>query len=168
MSKIANVDFPERWPTLLPSLLQLIPNANDAQLHGSLKVLADLVEDSLSEDQFFQVARDILKVVYDVATTETRKPLLRALAVSVFRGTFDIMEIVKDEHESEVKAVRASSSSLIIVPQNVSMRLTQSQFAEEILNAWSPFFMDTMKRSLPARSEGTQIVPYSLYDFVAY
>jgi importin-9 len=131
VSKIANVDFPEQWPTLLPALLHLIPNAADSQLHGALKVLSDLVDDSLSEDQFFAVARDIVKVVYDVAVSETRKPLLRALAVSVFRGTFDIMDMVKDEHGPEVKG-----------------------FADEAITAWSPFFMEVMKKSLPERSKG--------------
>ncbi len=131
VSKIANVDFPDQWPNLLPAILHLIPNATDDQLHGALKVLSDLVEDSLSEDQFFSVARDIVKVVYDVAVNDARKPLLRALAVSVFRGTFDIMDMVKDEHGPEVKG-----------------------FAEEALNAWSPFFMDVMKRALPARPSG--------------
>jgi hypothetical protein len=94
-------------------------------------VLLDLVNDSLSEDQFFSVARDIVKVVYDVAVNEARKPLLRALAVSIFRGTFDLMDMVKDEHGPEVKG-----------------------FAEEALNAWSPFFMDILKKSLPARPKG--------------
>lgn len=131
VSKIAIVDFPDQWPNLLPALLHLIPNATDAQLHGALKVLLDLVEDSLSEDQFFSVARDILKVVYDVAINEARRPLLRALAVSVFRSTFDIMDMVKDEHGPEVKG-----------------------FADEALNAWSPFFMGILKRGLPARSKG--------------
>merc|ERR1712093_344495 len=128
VSKIANVDYPDQWPNLLPAILHLIPNATDDQLHGALKVLSDLVEDSLSEDQFFSVARDIVKVVYDVAVSDSRKLLLRALAVSVFRGTFDIMDMVKDEHGPEVKG-----------------------FADEVLNAWSPFFMDIMKKTLPAR-----------------
>lgn len=131
VSKIANVDFPEQWPNLLPAILHLIPNANDTQLHGALKVLSDLVDDSLSEDQFFSVARDIVKVVYDVATNENRKYMLRALAVSVFRGCFDIMEMVKDEHGPEVKG-----------------------FADEVLSAWSPFFMDVLKKALPARPKG--------------
>lgn len=131
VSKIANVDFPEQWPNLLPAILHLIPNADDAQLHGALKVLGDLVEDSLSEDQFFSVARDIVKVVYDVAINENRKTILRALAVSVFRGCFDIMDMVKDEHGPEVKG-----------------------FADEVLTAWSPFFMEVMKKSLPARPNG--------------
>ncbi|PVH68789.1 ARM repeat-containing protein [Cadophora sp. DSE1049] len=131
VSKIANVDYPDQWPNLLPAILHLIPNATDDQLHGALKVLSDLVEDSLSEDQFFSVARDIVKVVYDVAVSDSRKLLLRALAVSVFRGTFDIMDMVKDEHGLEVKG-----------------------FADEVLNAWSPFFMDIMKKTLPARPTG--------------
>lgn len=128
MSKIANVDFPDQWPSLLPALLHLIPNANDAQLHGALKVLSDLVDDSLDQEQFFSVARDIVKVVYDVAINEARKPMLRALAVSVFRATFDIMDMVKDEHGPEVKG-----------------------FADEVLSAWSPFFTEIMKKTLPAR-----------------
>jgi hypothetical protein len=128
VSKIANVDFPDSWPNLLPTLLQLIPNATDAQLHGALKVLSDLVEDSLSEDQFFAVARDITSVVYNVAVNVNRKSSLRALAVSVFRNTFDIMDMVKDEHGQEVKG-----------------------FAEEVITAWSPFFMEILKKKLPAR-----------------
>jgi importin-9 len=128
VSKIANVDFPDQWPNLLPALLHLIPNATDAQLHGALKVLADLVEDSLSEDQFFSVARDIVNVVYDVAVNESRKSVLRALAVSVFRGTFDIMDMVKDEHGPEVKG-----------------------FADEAIKAWTPFFMGILKKTLPLR-----------------
>ncbi|EKD12391.1 importin-beta domain-containing protein [Drepanopeziza brunnea f. sp. 'multigermtubi' MB_m1] len=126
VSKIANVDFPDQWPSLLPAILHMIPNAAEDQLHGALKVLSDLVEDSLSEDQFFSVARDIVKVVYDVAVSESRKPLLRSLAVSVFRGTFDIMDMVKDEHGPEVKG-----------------------FADEALSAWLPFFMEIMKKPLP-------------------
>ncbi|TVY58687.1 Importin subunit beta-5 [Lachnellula suecica] len=128
VSKIANVDFPDQWPNLLPALLHLIPSATDLQLHGALKVLLDLVEDALSEDQFFSVARDIVNVVYDVAVNEGRKSVLRALAVAVFRGTFDIMDMVKDEHGPEVRG-----------------------FADEAITAWTPFFMSVMKMPLPAR-----------------
>lgn len=126
VSKIASVDFPEAWPSLLPTLLHVIPTANDNQLHGALKVLTDLIEDSLSEDQFFGVARDIVNVVYGVCISDVKKDIHKALAVQVFRNTFDIMDIVKDEHGDEVRA-----------------------FADEIIKAWSPFFLDTMKKLLP-------------------
>jgi hypothetical protein len=128
VSKIANVDFPEHWPNLLPTILQVISTADDTQTHGALKVLSDLVEESLSEDQFFAVARDITSVVYAVAVNENRKFSLRALAVSVFRSTFDIMDMVKDEHGQEVTG-----------------------FADEVITAWSPFFMETMQKRLPDR-----------------
>jgi hypothetical protein len=111
-------------------LLHLIPTASEGQLHGALKVLADLVDDSLNEDQFFAVARDIIKVVYDIAINPSRKTTLRALAVSVFRGTFDIMDMVKDEHGPEIKA-----------------------FADEALSTWSPFFLEVMKMALPPRPQ---------------
>ncbi|KAI9646823.1 hypothetical protein NHQ30_004822 [Ciborinia camelliae] len=126
VSKIANVDYPDQWPDLLPTILHIIQTGTDLQLHGSLKVLADVVEDSLSEDQFFSVARDIVNTVYGVAVNDARKGSLRALAVSVFRGTFDIMDMVKEEHGTEVRA-----------------------FAEEVLESWTPFFLAVMKQPLP-------------------
>lgn len=72
------------------------------------------------------MARDIVKVVYDAAINENRKPTLRALAVSVFRGCFDLMDTVKEEHPKEVQ-----------------------QFAEEAMKGWFPFFQQVMKLRLP-------------------
>lgn len=129
VSKIASADFPEKWPTLLPTLLQAFPGASDARLHGALRVLSDLVEDSLNEDQFFAVAREIMDTMYGVVIDDNRKMSLRALAVSVFRGCFDIMEMVKDEHGSEVK-----------------------NFADEILRHWSPLFIEVLKLQFPGRA----------------
>ncbi|KAI1209828.1 ARM repeat-containing protein [Annulohypoxylon truncatum] len=126
VGKIANVDFPDQWTALLPTLLEIIPNGTDNQLHGALIVLRDLVDESLSDDQFFSMAQDIVKVVYDVAINEGRKPALRALAVSVFRGCFDLMDTVKEEHLKEVQG-----------------------FAEEAMKGWFPFFHQSMKLQLP-------------------
>src|SRR5262249_25566934 len=91
---------------------------------------------SLSEDQFFSMARDIVKVVYDVAADENRKPILRAMAVSVFCGTFDLMDIVKEDHRKEV-----------------------TSFAEEALTGWLPLFLTVVKLRFPpqpADNLGTQ------------
>ncbi|RKF60897.1 Importin subunit beta-5 [Erysiphe neolycopersici] len=129
VTKIAVNDFPHQWPCLLPTLLHIIPNASDQQLSGALKVLSDLVEDALTEEQFFLVARNILKVVFDIAISEARKPVLRALAISIFRGTFDIMEMVKQDHGNEVKG-----------------------FADEALKLWLPLFLNLIKASLPIRN----------------
>lgn len=126
VSKIASADFPEQWPDLLPTLLHIIPNSGEAQLHGALRVLLDLVEGGFSEDQFFAVARELVSTVFEVATNEARKPILRALAVSVFRACFDTFEMVLEQHKAAVK-----------------------QFMDEALNGWSPFFIATIKAPLP-------------------
>jgi hypothetical protein len=126
VSKIANADYPDQWPDLLDNLLQLIPVATDGQLHGALKVLSELVEDCFNEATFFGIAPQLVKVLFDVAVNEQRRPVLRALACSVFRGCFDILEMVMEDHKSMVKS-----------------------FADEILKEWLPFFINILKTRLP-------------------
>ncbi|KAF5129943.1 Importin subunit beta-5 [Metarhizium brunneum] len=144
VGKIAIHDFPEQWPNLLPTVLSTIPSGTDAQLHGALRVLGDLVEESLSEDQFFSMARDIAKTLTEVALNENRKPMLRALAISVFRSCFDLMNMVKDDHSQEVKA-----------------------FAEELLAQWNPFFVSVLKSRLPEADVSTGTQPDSWNHIVA-
>ncbi|KAL1888827.1 hypothetical protein Sste5346_009305 [Sporothrix stenoceras] len=132
VGKIAGVDYPDRWPDLLDSLLNVIRSGTDSQLHGALRVLGDLVDDGLTDTQFFAAARGIVEVLYQVAVSGDHKPLLRALAVSVFRSSFDLMDMVKDEHLKEVKA-----------------------FAQEALQGWLPFFHDVMKLQLPLDQPAT-------------
>lgn len=128
VSKIASADFPEEWPELLPSLLQIInsPSSSDSALHGALRVLLDLVDTGFSEEQFFNVARDLVSTLFVVATNESRKPLLRALALAVFHTSFDTLQMVLEQHKAAVK-----------------------QFMDEILSQWSPFFIATLKAPLP-------------------
>ncbi|KAK4999829.1 hypothetical protein LTR66_001213 [Elasticomyces elasticus] len=126
VSKIASSDFPDEWPDLLPTLLAVISNGTDLQLHGALKVLGDLVEDGFNEEQFFKVARDLVRTVFDVAVNDTRKPTLRALAISVFRACFDTLEMVMEDHKAAVKG-----------------------FAQETIGGWVPLFITTLKTKLP-------------------
>ena len=134
VSKIATADFPDDWPDLLPTVLNVVGTGTDTQLQGALKVLNELVDDCFTDEQFFKVARDLVKVLYDVAVNESQRPNLRALAVSVFRSCLDTLEMVMDDHKAEVKG-----------------------FADEALAGWIPFFITTMKSSLPpAPAEGDE------------
>lgn len=126
VSKIATADFPDEWPDLLPTVLHIISTGSEAQLHGALKVLGELVDDCFNEEQFFKVARDLVRTVYDVAINEQRKPALRALAVAVFRSCFDTLEMVMEDHKAAVKG-----------------------FADETLSGWTPFFISILKSRLP-------------------
>ena len=144
IGKIAIHDFPEHWPTLLPTVLEVISSGSDAQLHGALKVLGDLVEENLSEDQFFSMAHDIARTLTEVALNENRKPILRALAISVFRGCFDMMNMIKEDHGKEVKA-----------------------FAEELLKEWNPFFLTVLKTRLPEADLTTGVQPESWNNIIS-
>ncbi|KAL2267286.1 hypothetical protein VTJ83DRAFT_4563 [Remersonia thermophila] len=144
VSKIAIADFPHRWPALLPAVLGVMPAGTDAQLHGALRILQDLVEESLSDEQFFGVARDIIQACHDVALNEKRKETHRSLAVLVFRSCFDLMDIVKDDHKREVKA-----------------------FAEQVLAGWLPFLEQVIKSPLPPLPADTSAQPETWYGPVA-
>ena len=127
-SMIAVSDFPSQWPELLPSLLQIVsgPTSADAQVHGALRLLAELVESGFTEEQFFAVAKDLVGGIFTVATRAERRPITKALALSVLRECFDTLEMVMEEHEVAVKA-----------------------FLDEALRGWIPFFFETMKAELP-------------------
>ena len=96
-------------------------------MHGALKVLDELVDDCFNEATFFGIAKQLIKVLHDIAINEARRPTLRALACSVFRGCFDILEMVMEDHKAEIK-----------------------RFADEVLQEWNPFFVAIMKTRLPA------------------
>ena len=126
VSKIASVDFPEQWPNLLSILLQLIKQADAAQIHGTLVVLGNLVEEGFDEEQFSASAVDLVKALYDVSVDGGKKLTSRALAVSIFRACFDTMELVFQTNKAAVK-----------------------QFMQDASDAWTPFFLDVLNMPLP-------------------
>ncbi|KAL8912550.1 MAG: hypothetical protein Q9171_002491 [Xanthocarpia ochracea] len=126
VSKIASVDFPDQWPSLLPTLLQQIPQSHENQLHGVLVVLGNLVEDGFDEEQFGKSAIELVRCIYDIATDERKKLTSRALAISIFRACFDTMEVMYQTDKASVK-----------------------QFMQEASDAWTPFFINVLKLPLP-------------------
>lgn len=126
VSKIASADFPEAWPNLLSTLLQLGPLSDDARLHGILVVLGNLVEDGFDEEQFSESAVALVRCLHEVATDATKKLNTRAMAVSIFRACFDTMELVYQTNKATVK-----------------------QFMQESSDAWLPFFMEVLNLPLP-------------------
>ena len=126
VSKIASVDFPEAWPSLLQTLLQLIPTSSNDQLHAVLVVLGNLVEDGFDEEQFGQSAVELINCLFTIATDQNRKLTSRALAVSIFRACFDTIEMMYQNDQGSIQ-----------------------QFLQEAFDAWSPFFIDVIKAPLP-------------------
>ncbi|KAL9603226.1 MAG: hypothetical protein Q9179_002265 [Wetmoreana sp. 5 TL-2023] len=126
VSKIAGVDFPESWPSLLPTLLQLVPRSHETQLHGVLLVLSSLVEDGFDEEQFGNSAVELVRCIYNVATDESKKLMSRSLAVSIFRACFETMRLMYETDKASIK-----------------------QFMQEASDAWTPFFINVLKLPLP-------------------
>ncbi|EXJ74964.1 uncharacterized protein A1O5_01660 [Cladophialophora psammophila CBS 110553] len=126
-SKIASVDFPDAWPSLLPSLLTILNSStDDAPIHGALRVLSELIDEGLTEEQFFFIARDLVNALQHVAVDSARSLIVRAMTLNVFRACFEMLEMVMADHGAAVKV-----------------------FLNESLKAWMPFFMETLKQPLP-------------------
>ena len=139
VSKIASVDFPEQWPSLLPSLLHAAPQADPTSLHGVLVVLSHLVEDGFDDEQFSTSAANLINCLFDVAVDIAKKSVTRALAVSVFRAGFDTMELVYQTNPAAVE-----------------------QFMQEAADAWTPLFLEILKTPLPptpAKKEDIEASP---------
>src|SRR5271155_351285 len=103
-SRIAHTDFPDTWPTLFPTLISILTGTtNDAQVLGALRVMSQLIDSGFTEEQFFAVARDLVNALQNVATNSSRKPRIRAMAMSVFRECFDMLEMIMEDHKVAVK-----------------------------------------------------------------
>lgn len=125
LSKVAFADYPDEWPELLPTILRVVQTGNDNQLDGALRVLNDLVDDSLSDTQFFDSARDVIQSVYTVAADKSKPLFVRALAVKVFKGSIASMEQLMVTYKDEVE-----------------------NFAGEMLSTWLPLFLEIMQINL--------------------
>lgn len=126
VSKIASSDFPDQWPDLLRTLLDLVPRSNEEQLHAVLVVLGNLVEDGFDEDQFSTSAVQLVNCLYDVTADPHKKLTSRALAVSSFRACFDTLELVYENNQQAVK-----------------------KFMQDAADAWLPLFIDILRTPLP-------------------
>lgn len=126
-SRVASVDFPDAWPTLFPSLLTILnTSTDDAPVHGALRVLAELIDSGLTEEQFFLVARDLVNGLQHVATDNNRGLIVRAMTLNVFRSCFEMLEMVMGDHGAAVKA-----------------------FLDDSMKSWMPFFMEILNAPLP-------------------
>lgn len=126
VSKIAKVDFPEEWPTLLDALIEHIPRSSDDQVQGILVVLGELLSDSLDEDQFYRYATTVVNSLREIAVNSDRSLLVRAHSINIFRSCFDFVENLKDKEEEQIKS-----------------------FTQQVCDAWAPFFLQVLQEPMP-------------------
>ncbi|KAJ3786679.1 ARM repeat-containing protein [Lentinula aff. detonsa] len=104
LSSIANCDWPDEYPDLLASLINLLSSNSPESVHGAMQVFTEFIKSDLTEDQILPVLRDLLPVLLSIlGSTETQTPLTRSRTVSVFRQCVISLFMVKDQHPQSVK-----------------------------------------------------------------
>lgn len=99
----------------------------DAAIQGALRVLYELVDSGLSDEQFFQVARDLVSALQNVTINGNQNPVVQAMALKVLGACFDNLEqVLATEYAPAVKA-----------------------FLNESMHSWMSFFISTLKLPLP-------------------
>ncbi|KAL0575020.1 hypothetical protein V5O48_006949 [Marasmius crinis-equi] len=104
LSSIANCDWPDEYPDLLSSLINLISSSSSHSVHGAMQVFTEFINNDLTEDQILPVLRDLLPVLLSIlGATETQTPLTRSRSIAVFRQCVISLYMVKEQHPQAVK-----------------------------------------------------------------
>ncbi|KAH7886300.1 ARM repeat-containing protein [Phlebopus sp. FC_14] len=104
LSSIASCDWPDEYPELLNSLIELISSNSPDSVHGSMQVFTEFIKSDLTEDQILPVLRQLLPVLLAILSApEQHSPLTCARTVSVFRQCVTALYMVKDQHPQAVK-----------------------------------------------------------------
>ncbi|KAM6498769.1 Armadillo-type fold, partial [Amanita muscaria] len=109
LSSIANCDWPDEYPDLLSSLINLLSSGSPSSVHGAMQVFTEFIKSDLTEDQILPVLRQLLPVLLNIlGSTESHSAPTRARTVSVFRQCVTALFMVKDQHPQSVQEVTAT------------------------------------------------------------
>ncbi|KAG6841729.1 hypothetical protein C0991_007615 [Blastosporella zonata] len=104
LSSIANCDWPDEYPELLTSLINLLSSGSPDSVHGAMQVFTEFIKSDLTEDQILPVLRELLPVLLSIlGSTETHSAPTRARSVAVFRQCVTALFMVKDQHPQGTK-----------------------------------------------------------------
>ncbi|EEB06736.1 karyopherin Kap14 [Schizosaccharomyces japonicus yFS275] len=136
IARIATVDFPDEWPSILPIILEFMDSGNNSLIHSSLDVLNELLNESLMEEQFFAIAPQIATRLFNLLKLDS-----------------NIDEVAK----TQVRAVTAFGSCLELseMYQEAKPELIQT-FLSELLPPWMELLL--LKMQLPLLNPGEQVL----------
>ncbi|KAG6911255.1 hypothetical protein DXG01_002093 [Tephrocybe rancida] len=97
-------DWPDEYPELLTSLINLLSSGSPDSVHGAMQVFTEFIKSDLTEDQILPVLRQLLPVLLSIlGSTESHSAPTRARTVSVFRQCVTALFMVKDQHPQGTK-----------------------------------------------------------------
>ncbi|EPQ60043.1 ARM repeat-containing protein [Gloeophyllum trabeum ATCC 11539] len=109
LSTIADCDWPDEYPELLDSLINIISSDSPDAVHGAMQMFTEFIKSDLTEDQILPVLRQLLPVLLAIlGAAERHSPLTRSRTISVFRQCVTALFMVKDQHPQAVKEATAS------------------------------------------------------------
>ncbi|KAG6857312.1 hypothetical protein H0H87_006505 [Tephrocybe sp. NHM501043] len=104
LSSIANSDWPDEYPDLLNSLINLLSSGSPGSVHGAMQVFTEFIKSDLTEDQILPVLRQLLPFLLSIlGSNETHSAPTRARSVSVFRQCVTALFMVKDQYPQGTK-----------------------------------------------------------------
>ncbi|KAH9923163.1 armadillo-type protein [Epithele typhae] len=109
LSSIANCDWPDEYPDLLTSLLNLLSSGSSDSVHGAMQLFTEFIKADLTEDQILPVLRQLLPVLLNIlGAPQQHSPLTRARTLDVFRQCVEALYMVKNQYPDAVKEAVSS------------------------------------------------------------
>ncbi|KAI9592385.1 armadillo-type protein [Syncephalis fuscata] len=106
VAKIAHQDWPEQWPNLLESLVQLLRDGSADQAHGVLICLYEILQVDVVEQQISAIvpilSDELLRVI---RSDEIYPTMTRARAIKVFRTCLEALYTVKETQQDQVHRI---------------------------------------------------------------
>lgn len=110
ISNIAQSDYPDSYPALLPTLMHYLSAGLAAQqqqqqgstagiaVHGAMRVLSEFVRQELAETEMIGMMREIGPLLLDILRSPLSDAGSRVSAVGIFRNCVRTLYIIKDEN----------------------------------------------------------------------
>lgn len=116
LAKIAAVDFPDEWPDFGQIAVELVtPNdnhSNENNLSGGLQLLKDVLNDVLSEKEFFMIGNDLINNFSVIAQSPKYSSSTKILAIQCFSSCIQFFLMVNDDEKEAHEAFTQSVITL--------------------------------------------------------
>lgn len=141
LARIASVDFPEEWPDLLETIISMIEGNISSKITGALTVLSELLNDSLSESDFFSFGLRILDAIYNIASSQDQEYESRTIAVQCFVLAINFFLMAEDSQQAAMEAfagdvlLKWSELFAAVLGDHDSNNSALAQFKIEVMSA---------------------------------
>ena len=104
ISKIAHLEWPEQWPNLFDLLMGQLNSSDMNQIHGTVRVLSELVKNDITDQHFPIMAPLLIPRLFTILSSPHVYPIrVRSRCVGIFKDFIELLYMVTEEHPQAVK-----------------------------------------------------------------